>query len=319
MVRWKPGRRSEHLEDRRSQGPASGGGPGGLPINLPSFPMGGTKGCLGIGGGTIGLVVVLAVALLGGGDVFSGGSGSDGGGGFPIGPNIELPGAPSAAGDPLPGAPDPDAELVDFMSFVLDDVQATWSDEFARADEQYEPATLVLFAGAVDSGCGFAQSALGPFYCPRDAKVYLDLDFFRELRDRFDAPGDFAQAYVVAHELGHHVQNLLGIETETRRRQQRDPDRANELSVRQELQADCFAGIWAHATYERDILQKGDLKEGLEAAAAVGDDRLQREATGAVHPESFTHGTSEQRQRWFRRGFDSGDVDRCDTFRAEVL
>ena len=219
MVRWKPGKRSTNIEDRRSEGPASGGGLGGLPINLPNFPIGGGKGCLGIGGGTVGLVVLLAVALLGGGNIFSGGSGS--GGGFPVGPNIELPGAPAAQGSPLPDAPDPDAQLVDYMSFILDDVQRSWADEFSRANEQYEPAKLVLFTGAVNTGCGFAQSAAGPFYCPADSKVYLDLDFFRELRDRFGAPGDFAQAYVVAHELGHHVQNLLGIEAKVRRQQQR--------------------------------------------------------------------------------------------------
>jgi predicted metalloprotease len=317
MVRWKAGRRSTNLEDRRSEGPASGGGLGGLPMNLPSLPIGGGKGCLGLGGGAVGIVVVLAVLLLGGGDVFSGGSGS--GGGFPVGPDVDLPAAPSATGAPLPGAPDPDADLVDYMSFVLDDVQHTWAKQFARSGERYDPAKLVLFTSAVDTGCGFAQSALGPFYCPNDAKVYLDLDFFRELRDRFGAPGDFAQAYVVAHELGHHVQNLLGIEAETRREQQRHAGQANALSVRQELQADCFAGIWAHSTYERHILERGDLHEGLRAAAAVGDDRLQEQATGRVDHESFTHGTSAQRERWFERGFDSGDLDRCDTFGAESL
>jgi uncharacterized protein len=317
MVRWKPGKRSTNIEDRRSEGPASGGGLGGLPINLPNFPIGGGKGCLGIGGGTVGLVVLLAVALLGGGNIFSGGGGS--GGGFPVGPNVQLPGTPAAQGTPLPGAPDPDAQLVDYMSFILDDVQRSWADEFSRANEQYEPAKLVLFTGAVNTGCGFAQSAAGPFYCPADSKVYLDLDFFRELRDRFGAPGDFAQAYVVAHELGHHVQNLLGIEAKVRKQQQAHPGETNELSVRQELQADCFAGVWGHSTYERDILQPGDVKEGLEAAASVGDDRIQKEATGRVDPESFTHGTSEQRQRWFKRGFDSGDIDKCDTFGAEEL
>lgn len=315
MVRWKPGSRSTNIEDRRGQGPASGGLGGlNLPINI-----GGGKGCLGLGGGTVGLVVLVAVMLLSGGNIGdilgSGGGGTS----FPVGPDVNLPGVPKAQGEPLPGAPDADAELVDYMSFVLDDVQATWSDEFARADQRYDDATLVLFTGAVDSGCGFAQSASGPFYCPLDSKVYLDLAFFRELRDRFGAPGDFAQAYVVAHELGHHVQNLLGINDEVRRQQQRNPDDTNELSVRQELQADCYAGVWAHSTYERKILQKGDLEEGLAAAASVGDDRIQQESTGRVDPESFTHGTSEQRQRWFKRGYESGDIDRCDTFGAEEL
>ncbi|HUV09803.1 MAG TPA: neutral zinc metallopeptidase [Acidimicrobiia bacterium] len=312
-MRWKPGRRSTNIEDRRGQGPARGGRLGGLPFPI-NFPTGG-KGCLGLGGGTLGIVVAVALLLLNGGDVLSGGG--SGSGGFPVGPDVELPRTPSAQGEPLPGAPDPDGELVDYMSFVLDDVQATWREEFTRADARYEDATLVLFTGAVDSGCGFAQAASGPFYCPLDSKVYLDLDFFRELRDRFDAPGDFAQAYVLAHEIGHHVQNVLGINADVRRQQQREPDDANELSVRQELQADCYAGIWAHSTFERDLLEKGDVEEGLAAAAAVGDDRIQRETTGRVDPESFTHGTSKQRQHWFDRGFSSGDTDRCDTFAVD--
>jgi hypothetical protein len=318
MVRWKPGSRSTNIEDRRGDGPASGGFGGlNLPINI-----GGGKGCLGLGGGTVGLIAVVAVMLLSGGnigDILGGGGG--GGTGFPIGPDITLPGLPSAQGEPIPSGPesDADADLVDYVSFILDDVQATWSDEFTRAGERYDDATLVLFTGAVTSGCGAAQSASGPFYCPLDSKVYLDLDFFRDLRDRFGAPGDFAQAYVIAHELGHHVQNVLGINDQVRARQQRNPDDANELSVRQELQADCFAGLWAQSTYERKILEQGDLEEGLTAAASVGDDRIQEESTGRVDPESFTHGTSEQRQRWFERGYESGDIDRCDTFTAEDL
>ena len=318
MVRWKPGGRSTNIEDRRGEGPASGGLGGlNLPINL-----GGGKGCLGLGGGTAGLIVVVAVMLLSGGNI---GDilGSSGGGGtsYPIGPDITLPGAPSAQGDSVPSGPasTADADLVNYVSFILDDVQTTWSDQFTKANEAYSDAKLVLFTGSVDSGCGFAQAASGPFYCPLDSKVYLDLDFFRDLRDRFGAPGDFAQAYVVAHELGHHVQNLLGINDKVQTQQQRNPDDANALSVRQELQADCFAGVWAHSTYERKILEQGDLEEGLAAAAAVGDDRIQRESTGRVDPESFTHGTSEQRRRWFTRGYDSGDIDRCATFTAEAL
>lgn len=317
MVKWKKGQRSENIDDRRGDGPATGGLPGLGGLNLPNINFGG-KGCLGAGGGLGTLIVLGAILLLGGGNIFRGG-GSGGGSGFPIGPDVTLPGAPAAQGEPLPGAPDADAELVDYVSFVLDDVQASWDEQFQSGGEQYDPATLVLFTGAVDSGCGFADAAAGPFYCPLDQRVYLDLDFFRELTDRFGAPGDFAQAYVIAHELGHHVQNLLGISDDVNRRQQRDPDAANELSVRQELQADCYAGVWAHTTYERDILEQGDLEEGLAAAAAVGDDRIQRESTGRVDPESFTHGTSEQRQRWFQRGFDSGDIDDCDTFSAERL
>ena len=319
MVRWKPGSRSPNIEDRRGEGPSSGGGSGGL--NLP-INLGGGKGCLGLGGGTVGLIAVIAVMLLGGGNIGDIlGSGGGGSGGFPIGPDITLPGLPSAQGDPIPSGPesDADADLVDYVSFVLDDVQTTWRDQFTDAGERYDDATLVLFTGSVNSGCGAAQSASGPFYCPLDSKVYLDLDFFRELRDRFGAPGDFAQAYVIAHELGHHVQNLLGINEQVRAQQQRHPGDANELSVRQELQADCFAGVWAHSTYERKILEKGDLEEGLAAAASVGDDRIQQESTGRVDPESFTHGTSEQRQHWFTRGYDSGDIDRCDTFTAEEL
>jgi hypothetical protein len=318
MVRWKPGSRSTNIEDRRGDGPASGGlGGMNLPINL-----GGGKGCLGLGGGTVGLIAVIAVMLLSGGNIGDIlGSGGGGSTSFPIGPDITLPGLPSAQSDPIPSGPESnaDADLVDYVSFILDDVQMTWSDEFTRAGERYDDATLVLFTGAVNSGCGTAQSASGPFYCPLDSKVYLDLDFFRELRDRFGAPGDFAQAYVVAHELGHHVQNLLGINDKVQTRQERNPGDANELSVRQELQADCFAGVWAHSTYERKILEKGDLEEGLAAAASVGDDRIQEESTGRVDPESFTHGTSEQRRRWLERGYDSGDIDRCNTFTAEEL
>ncbi len=188
-------------------------------------------------------------------------------------------------------------------------------------NREYRDPTLVLFAGSVQSACGIAGSAVGPFYCPGDHQLYLDLDFFRALRSRFGAPGDFAQAYVIAHEVGHHVQTLLGIsERVAATRQRGDRAAANALSVRQELQADCFAGIWAHhASRTRQILEEGDLEEALGAAAAIGDDRLQRQAQGHVAPESFTHGTSAQRVRWFRRGFDSGAVNQCDTFRAQQL
>jgi predicted metalloprotease len=176
----------------------------------------------------------------------------------------------------------------------------------------------VLFTDATSSGCGHAESAMGPFYCPLDRKVYLDLGFFRELHDRFGAPGDFAQAYVVAHELGHHVQNLLGIAEQVQRLQRDNPGAANQLSVLMELQADCMAGVWAHSTQQRQILDLGDLEEGLAAAAAVGDDRIQRQATGRVAPESWTHGSSEQRMTWFRRGLETGRVDQCDTFASLV-
>jgi hypothetical protein len=179
---------------------------------------------------------------------------------------------------------------------------------------RYEDARLVLFRGEVSSGCGYAEAAMGPFYCPADASVYIDLGFYDELRERFGAPGDFAQAYVLAHEIGHHVQSLLGVETEVRRAQQSSVSAANRLSVRMELQADCYAGIWGHSTARRDLLEQGDLAEGLAAAAAIGDDRLQRQAGRGVNPESFTHGSSEQRVRWFRRGLETGDPEACDTF-----
>jgi predicted metalloprotease len=201
-------------------------------------------------------------------------------------------------------------ELVDFVSFVLDDVQSTWSSLLP----QYQNARLVLFRNAIDSACGFAQSATGPFYCPGDQKVYIDLGFYKELRSQFGAPGDFAQAYVLAHELGHHVQNLLGIEAQVRRAQRANPGLQNELSVRMELQADCFAGVWGYAAAQRGVLEPGDVEEGLNAAAAIGDDRIQRMSTGYVNPESFTHGSSEQRMTWLRKGLTTGDPEVCDTF-----
>jgi len=206
-------------------------------------------------------------------------------------------------------------KLADFVSFVLDDAQGTWERLFAARGSSYRHAKLVLFRDAIRSACGFAESATGPFYCPGDEKVYIDLGFYDELRRRFGAPGDFAQAYVLAHEIGHHVQRLLGTEEQVRQAQQRRPDLGNELSVRLELQADCYAGVWANSTAHRDILEQGDVDEGLNAAAAVGDDRIQRMGSGAVHPEAFTHGTSQQRSQWFRTGFKSGQIDVCDTFR----
>ncbi len=207
--------------------------------------------------------------------------------------------------------------MVDFMSFVLNDAQDAWRKQFAATGKNYQDARLVLFRDAVRSGCGVAQSATGPFYCPTDQKVYLDLSFFEELHRRFGAPGDFAQAYVVAHEIGHHVQHQLGIEQQVRRGMRGDPRNANALSVRLELQADCMAGVWGHSTARRDILEQGDVEEGLRAAAAIGDDRMQGAARGGqVNPESFTHGTSQQRVSWFRRGLESGQLSACDTFNS---
>ena len=203
---------------------------------------------------------------------------------------------------------------VEFVSFVLDDVQKNWTRILSESrNVPYRHAKLVLFRNAYPSACGLAQDAIGPFYCPEDERVYLDLSFFDELRSRFGAPGEFAQAYVIAHELGHHVQDLLGILPKVHRLQQARPDEANPLSVRLELQADCYAGIWGHTTAQRRMVDQSDVETALNAAAAVGDDRLQRMASGRVSPETFTHGTSAQRVRWFKRGFASGDLSACNT------
>ena len=214
-----------------------------------------------------------------------------------------------------------EARLREFVGVVLADTEETWGEIFNQAGRTYEQPKLVLFSEAVESACGFAQAAVGPFYCPGDHKVYIDLSFYRELQNRFGAPGDFAQAYVVAHEVGHHVQTLLGIsERNMAARQRASETEANALSVRQELQADCFAGVWAnHADRLRQLLEQGDVEEGLNAASAIGDDRLQKQARGYVAPESFTHGSSEQRVRWFKRGLESGSVPACDTFTAKSL
>ncbi|MDB4912534.1 MAG: protein of unknown function zinc metallopeptidase [Gemmatimonadetes bacterium] len=201
---------------------------------------------------------------------------------------------------------------VRFVSFVLDDIQATW----AKVLPQYHDAKLVLFRDATDTGCGTGQAAMGPFYCPLDEKAYIDLGFYEELKDKFQASGDFAQAYVLAHELGHHVQHILGTDAQVRRAVQQNPGSANALSVKMELQADCFAGVWAHSTEQRRILQQGDVDEALTAAASVGDDRIQKRATGTINADSFTHGSSAQRASWFKRGLDSGDPRACNTFES---
>lgn len=210
---------------------------------------------------------------------------------------------------------DPNEEpMVQFVSFVLDDTQKTWAGIMSKQGRQYQDAKLVLFRDVVQSGCGFAQSVSGPFYCPPDERVYIDLGFYDELKNRFAASGDFAQAYVLAHEIGHHVQHLLGTDEQVRGAQQRDSASRNDLSVRMELQADCYAGVWGHSAAQRNILEPGDVEEGLRAAAAIGDDRLQRMAGRSVSPESFTHGTSEQRSQWLRRGIESGSPEACNTF-----
>jgi predicted metalloprotease len=214
-----------------------------------------------------------------------------------------------------------EAQLRKFVAVVLADTEDAWGAIFTAAGRTYEQPGLVLFSGAVESACGFAQAAVGPFYCPGDRQVYIDLSFYQDLQSRFGAPGDFAQAYVVAHEVGHHVQTLLGIsERNMAARQRASEAEANALSVRQELQADCFAGIWAHnADRSRQLLEAGDIEEGLNAAAAIGDDRLQKQSKGYVSPESFTHGSSAQRVSWFKRGFESGSVESCDTFATRNL
>jgi predicted metalloprotease len=265
-------------------------------------------------GGGIGLggaVVLLVLSLVFGQNFFA--LLEDGGG-------VDPTGAPGGGAPPGPArkAGPAEEQAADFMSFVLDDVQNTWTREFTRGGRQYERAKLVLFTDAVRSACGGADASVGPFYCPADHKVYIDLSFYGELKNRFGAPGDFAQAYVLAHEIGHHVQNLLGVSDQVRASQQARPDQAAALSVRLELQADCLAGIWARSTEERQLLEEGDIEEALGAASAVGDDRIQRQGGGRVSPETWTHGSARQRSGWFRRGLESGRVQDCDTFRLAL-
>jgi predicted metalloprotease len=216
-----------------------------------------------------------------------------------------------------------EAELKEFVSVILASTEDVWGELFRQGGAGYREPVLVLFSGATQSACGYAEAAMGPFYCPPDEKVYIDLDFYRDLRSRFAAPGDFSQAYVIAHEVGHHVQNLLGIEKKVRAATAgMDEAEANALSVRLELQADCFAGLWAHQMEAQDEnlrLEGGDIEEGLNAASAIGDDRLQSQATGRIVPDSFTHGSSAQRVRWFQRGLNTGDMEACDTFNAQQL
>lgn len=280
-MRWRGGRRSSNIEDRRGQ-----------PVRVGAF-----KGGIGT------IVIVLALGYFLGIDPAA---------------LLQLTQglAPTETGTPhQPTAAE--QEQKDFVSVVLADTEDTWHEIFRQAGKQYEEPELVLFSGAVQSACGGASAAMGPFYCPSDRKVYLDLDFFNELKQRFGAPGDFAQAYVIAHEVGHHVQNLLGTSERVRAAQQGlDTAGANALSVKLELQADCFAGVWGnHADRSRQILEQGDIDEALNAATAIGDDTLQKQAQGYVVPESFTHGTSQQRKEWFSRGMQGGRISDCDTFR----
>jgi predicted metalloprotease len=268
----------------------------------------GARTALPVGGGVAGIIVTLLILFLGGG----GGYGVDS-------PFEQFPAQEQPAGSTMEGAPDADAELVDFMKFVAGDLEAFWAADFERAGREFTGTRLVRFdQRGVETGCGRGVSATGPFYCPRDRLIYIDLGFFRVLAQRFRAPGDFAQAYVIAHEYGHHVQTLTGVTQQVDKASRENPDQRNALSVRVELQADCLAGVWAHSTFERGLLEQGDLEEGLTAAASVGDDRIQAETTGRISPETFTHGTADQRASWFKRGFDQGDATACDTFSNDI-
>ena len=282
-MRWNDMRRSDNVEDRRGM---SVGGAG-----------------LKLGGG--GLLLILVLSVLTGTnplDLISG---------------LEETGSPPAIDSGTERKPPADDPQADFIRAVLGDIEDTWSRLFEQGGGTYQAPQLVLFSGAVDSACGQASAAVGPFYCPPDRKVYLDLEFFRELSERFGAPGEFARAYVVAHEVGHHVQNLLGTSDRVQRQRSRaDQASANALSVRLELQADCYAGVWGYYAARRNLLEPGDVEAALAAASAIGDDRLQKQSRGYVVPESFTHGSSAQRVQWFRTGLESGDVRRCDTFAA---
>ena len=249
-----------------------------------------------------GLLLLLVLSLFFGPEVLS-----------VLGPGLASPPAAPAPGATPTASPE-EEEMVAFLSFVLDDLQAVWAEKLPETGVQYPETQLVLFRDAIQSACGFAQSASGPFYCPGDRKVYLDLAFFDELARRFGAPGDFAQAYVIAHEIGHHIQTVLGIERQVRQAQASRPSARNQIQVLMELQADCLAGVWANTTARRNLLQDGDVEEGLRAAAAIGDDAIQRQTTGRVRPESFTHGSSADRAKWLRRGLQTGRIDQCDTF-----
>ena len=279
-MRWTPGGSSDDVEDRRS---SSGGGIGGIHIGLGGFVI------LGI------LSLVFHRNLF---TLLQSGGGS--------------PGAGISQADPA--RDQAEKPLVDFVTFVLNDAQKTWAGTLSNQGVQYRHAKLVLFRNSIDSACGMAQSASGPFYCPTDEKIYIDLAFYSELKQRFGAPGEFAEAYVLAHEMGHHVQKLLGIERKVVEAERANPRQANQYSQKLELQADCFAGIWGHSTEQRNLLEAGDVESAITAAAAVGDDRLQKMETGHVSPDSFTHGTSAERTHWFRTGFDGGNISACNTF-----
>lgn len=306
-MKWERGHRSEHVDDLRGQRP------------------GGSR-ALSMGGGSIVTMIIIAVVakalgvpvpLLGS---ILGGAGGTAGGAMPADPFNQgaLGGGSQAAPPPSQTANDPDKEMFDFSSFVLDDVQKEFANMFTRAGKTYEAARLKIFSDAVNTGCGMSSSAVGPFYCPPDRSAYIDLSFYRELKQRFGAPGDFAQAYVLAHEIGHHLQTILGI-SEKVSRSARNKQEQNALSVRQELQADCFAGVWGKSAHSRGLLEKDDVPEAIRAAQAIGDDRLQKQAGVDVNPETWTHGSSEQRVRWFMQGFDNGTLESCDTFSVKTI
>ncbi len=307
-MRWRQGRRSSNVEDRRGTSTR-----GGLPNLFPSG-LGGRGTGRPRGRGSLVVAVLVIVGLY-----FLGVDPSLLLNGLPSGPGSE---APATGGMPASVSRSPQEEqLADFVAVVLADTEDTWHALFAQMQRSYQEPKLVLFSGVVQSACGMAQAAMGPFYCPADHKVYIDLSFYQDLKERHGAPGDFAQAYVIAHEVGHHVQNLLGIsdKVQTERRSVGAAE-ANGLSVRLELQADCLAGVWGnHADRTRQLLEDGDVEEALRAASSIGDDRLQRQSRGYVAPESFTHGTSEQRVRWFKRGISSGKLGACNTFEAAEL
>ena len=313
---WRDRRESSNVEDRRGEGGAGGFGGGGGGFRVP-MGMGSRRGG-GLGIGAI-LVILLISWVLGINPL----SLLDGSGTMPY-PTDTSDSSTGGQGIGGQGAGESSTpaqdEMSRFVRVVLGDTEDTWNQIFQQSGQNYPEPTLVLFSGSTRSACGFASAASGPFYCPGDRKLYIDLAFYEELRRRFKAPGDFAQAYVIAHEVGHHVQNLIGVLPKfAQMRQSMGQAEANAMSVRVELQADCFAGIWGRYAADKGILEAGDLDEALNAAAQIGDDAIQRRTQGYVVPESFNHGTSQQRQRWFKRGFDSKSIKACDTFSANPL
>ena len=313
-MKWKRGKGGNKdvvdIRGKRSGGSSWGGG--GLGGRTGGVPIPGGIGRIGGGAGFVVIVVIILINVLGGSS----------GGGYEVaeafGPRVTAPGAENPA--PIPRSEDPDADLKDFSVYVFEDLQNTWQKTFAAAGRPYNRAKLVIYSGAVSTGgCGSATSAVGPFYCSGDASVYLDLSFYKQMADQRGASGDFAWAYVIAHEMGHHVQSESGTTAQVAKAPRDEQTGAEGLSVRTELQADCYAGVWASTVFEEEALDEGDIEEAFGAARAVGDDRLQKQATGTVKPDTFTHGTSQQRRAWFDRGYRSADPGDCDTFSADDL